>query len=75
MSSSIRYDSSLSWDEQLSAIDPQHIIVAYGFVRDDNFPISVNDYRLSTEDLDNYDKWTGEIKIIGWVYSSLHRLC
>eukprot|EP01040_Poterioochromonas_malhamensis_P014304 gene14304-15819_t len=60
----IQYDSSQSWDEQLSTIDPQHIIVAYGFIRDDNFPISVDDYTLSTKDLDNYDKWTGEVKII-----------
>jgi hypothetical protein len=45
-------------------LNVQHIIPAFGFVRDDNFPIFINDEKLMSKELDSYDRWTGEIKFM-----------
>jgi hypothetical protein len=57
-----RFNPDRTWEEQITQLNVQHIIPAFGFIRDDNFPIFINDEKLMSEELDSYDRWTGEIK-------------
>jgi hypothetical protein len=61
----ILFNPQETWESQIARLQVQHIIVAYGFIRDDNFPIFMdnNQEAVSLNELDNYDRWTGEVTL------------
>jgi hypothetical protein len=59
----ISYDPKKSWIDQLTTLQTDHVIIAIGFDREDNFDIICNNYQFTKADIDQYDKWVGYIPI------------
>lgn len=70
------YDPAKTWSDQLTSHHITDCVIAAGFTRDDDIEITVDValnaegegskesvYRLTGEDLDDYDVWSGEIKL------------